>query len=129
MVSMILGVLGLGLFTFGIYLKKRNADSNAKFSELVNAKVIGLKEAGPYDKGRKTYYPTLKFTFEGKTYITDGNEFVSDVVKIGDVYTIFIDPNCPRSVRLVKSGESLSSLAAKLLGVFFIGCAILLEVL
>lgn len=129
MERIILGACGLGIWAFGAYLKKLNVDSNAKFSKLVNAKVIGLKEAGPYDRGRKTYYPTLKFTFEDKTYITDGNEFVSDVVKIGDVYSIFIDPNCPRNVRLVKGGETFSSIAAKIFGGFMILSAILLKVL
>ena len=129
MIHIILGVCGLGFLAFGAYLKKLNVDSNAKFSELVNAKVIGLKEAGPYDRGRKTYYPSLKFTYAGKTYLTDGSEFVSDEVKVGDVFSIFVDPDCPRNVRLVKGGETLSSLAAKIFGGFLLAGAILVYVL
>lgn len=129
MERIILGVCGMGIWAFGAYLKKLNVDNNAKFSELVNAKVIGLKEAGPYDRGKKTYYPTLKFTYKDKTYLTEGNEFVTDAVKIGETYSIFVDPNCPRNVRLVKGGETFSSLAAKIFGGFMFVSAILLYVL
>ena len=129
MERIILGAFGLGFWAFGVYLKRLNVASTAKFTEIVNAKVIKLKEAGPYDRGRKTYYPSLKYTYEGKTYLSDGSEFVSDVVKIGDEFSIFIDPNCPRNVRLVKGGESFSSVAAKVFGGFMIVSAILLYVI
>lgn len=129
MERIILGACGLGVWALGAYLKHRNVANTAKFTDMVNAKVIGLKEAGPYDRGKTTYYPTLKFTYEGKTYLTEGREFVTNKVKLGDVFSIFVDPNCPRSVCLVKGGETFGSVAAKIFGGFMVISAILLYIL
>lgn len=114
----ILGICGLALFALGQYLKMLNVASTAKYTAIVKAKVVGLKDAGPLDRGKQVFYPTLRYTYEGQAYraSTHGKEFVSGTVKLGDVFSIFVNPKAPQNICLVKGGETASSIAAKILG-------------
>lgn len=111
--SSILGVGGLAIFALGVYLKKRNVASTASFTQIVNAKVVALKDAGPFDRGKKVLFPTLRYTYKGKVYRTNCKEFVNGNVNIGDTFSIFIDPDSPANLCLVKGGDTIGSLATK----------------
>lgn len=126
---LLLGLCGVALVFLGRYLKQRDLNSKGNYTELVQATVLSFTQCGPFDQGEITYYPVLEYSYKGQKYTTNGNEGVANDMEVGKTFTIFINPDKPEDFCLIKGGETIFSLVAKVFGYFFIFSAILLQVL
>lgn len=126
MIGVIFLIVGLALLYYGYDCRRKVKAADKECSLVVEAECMSVTVQGPLDQGVEHCYPKLRYSYKGEDYLTDGKESVGTQVKVGEYYSIYIDPEHPSHYRLVKRGNSIFSLSALVFGAVFVFMGIML---
>ncbi len=101
--SIILVIVGIGLFFLSGYLANRDANVKQRCSQQVQATVTGFEysESNDTKSTSKASTPVFEYEYNGTPYTSHVGSYSSsykDVFTVGQKYNIFIDPNDPMEI-------------------------------
>ncbi len=101
--SIILAIVGVGLFFLSGYLTNRDANVKARCTQPVQAVVTGFERSESKDSSSKSesVTPVFEYEYNGQKYTSHTGTYSSsfkDTFSVGQTYTISVDPNNPQEL-------------------------------
>lgn len=126
--SIIMVIVGIAFIFASSFITKQNAALKERCTARVEATVTGFARSESSDKSSSnssSVTPIFEYDYNGKTYSSNASTYSStfkDTFKVGNQYTIYVDPNDP--VELYS--EDISSSDGTFLTIFrWIGIAVI----
>lgn len=109
--SVILVLVGIGLFFLSSYMTKRDAAVRARCTQQVQATVVSFErsESDKSDSSKNAVTPVFEYEYNGQSYTSKTGSYSStykDKFTVGQQYFVYVDPNDPQEFYSEDMGAS-----------------------